>query len=90
MRVKIEVPSNWTKSDTHAFLRYIRPEPEDKEERDLFLVEEHKHHCWRNGGCFFWHQDGEEEYQGHCSLSSGECTTAAFNCKNPPSWLPKE
>lgn len=85
---KIELPSNWTKQDVEGFLKFIKPDAEDKLERDGLKVERPKHHCWRDGGCLFWVQDGQKEYQGHCGLESCECLTAVFNHRNPTRWLP--
>lgn len=90
MKAKIRLPEGWTKGDTRAFLRYIKPEPEDKEERDSLVLGDPKNHCWRDGGCQFWSQDGEEEYQGHCDLHSCHCLTAVLNHKNPPRWSLKQ
>ena len=85
---RVSVPNNWTKQNVEGFLKYIKPDPEDKQERESLKVIEPKHHCWRNEGCLFWHQDGEEKYQGHCDLGSCECLTAVFNHRDPTRWLP--
>ena len=84
--VTIDIPADWSKNDLAAFLKYISRGGGGQATTTTGT----KHHCWRNEPCIFWHQDGKEEYQGHCGLGSCTCITAIFNQQNPPRWTLKE
>lgn len=88
--MRVSIPKHWTQRDVDNFLKFLKPEPEDKEERDSLRAGRSEHHCWRNDGCALWLQDGERKYQGHCKLYSSTCATAAFERRNPPRWVPKD
>lgn len=90
MSEKVTVPDHWSRQDVNGFLRFIKPSPEDREERDRLRIEEPRTHCWKNGGCRFWIQTGKQEYQGYCATVSCSCATAVFNHKNPTRWLPRQ
>lgn len=87
---KITVPSHWTKQDVEGFLKFIKPDKEDKEARTQLLIERPEYHCYVNRPCRFWMQTGQRDYEGSCSLQSGDCINAVFKHKKPIHWLAKE